>query len=314
MILRQFLYLDDDKMYSLYSQMSSGLTESIVSHIEEGKSDAEEQKGPVGSGRFLADMAFSRKGQTERRFLHDYAYTQFEDALREARKIVELDSGSPSSALETIAPGSIISVSGSAIFNDIRAISQVLANFNSMGESIAYITTNKERESVRQEAKAAIEREQDRNRKAKLKELSRANTSVQRIAQSSGLQQDPDFLKHLVSMLDYGYAGHFELQILPWSDDREFFTALLKRDCFRENEAVLVKKLARQAQGSFRLLGIVCQRGETPEKPDQAGDDAQSLRAVLQRMIFLLCGIEATFTGRLPREIVVDPIAVYREI
>ena len=75
--LRQFLYLDEYKMYSLFSQMFEGFTEYIVKDDEAKERETESQKGPIGSGRVLADLVTTKRGQEERRFLNDDAVHAF---------------------------------------------------------------------------------------------------------------------------------------------------------------------------------------------------------------------------------------------
>lgn len=55
-MIKSFIYLDEDKMYSLSSQLFSGITEYIVSSRSEQESESADQKGPIGSGRILAEI------------------------------------------------------------------------------------------------------------------------------------------------------------------------------------------------------------------------------------------------------------------
>lgn len=90
--LRQFIYLDEYKIYSLYSQVFEGFTDHVVRYSESKATEEEQQKGPLGSGQFLMDLASERTGQQEKRFLHDYAFTLFEDKLESQQKVIQYDS------------------------------------------------------------------------------------------------------------------------------------------------------------------------------------------------------------------------------
>ena len=79
--LRQFIYLDEYKIYSLYSQVFEGLTDHVVNYSEAEAVEENRQKGPRGSGRFLMDLTSERTGQQEKRFLHDYTFSLFEKEL-----------------------------------------------------------------------------------------------------------------------------------------------------------------------------------------------------------------------------------------
>ena len=54
--IRSFIYLDNEKMYSLASQLFEGLVERIVESNLSENQEEESQKGPITSGRYLADI------------------------------------------------------------------------------------------------------------------------------------------------------------------------------------------------------------------------------------------------------------------
>lgn len=317
--LRQFIYLDEYKMYSLYSQLFEGFTDYVVKYAEEQKSDAEEQKGPIGSGRFVADLAISKAGQRERRFLHDYAYTLFEAELGKQRTILIADVETEAPQVAELTPGSFIKVTGATEFNDMKVIAEMINRFNEFGQAITLVTTQEERAATQKEAEEAIRNQGDRNVRARLKAAAKASMDIKRLAQQTGLQQDEAYLKAIAYLLQYGYADHFEIQVRPGTSvadaaEPRFFSALLKRDCLREEELFLVKKHARHAYGQFSLFGIVCQAGETPTDPTLDESELKYMKEALRRMVFALSGIENSFFGRLQDEVIVDPIAVYREV
>lgn len=188
--VRQFVYLDEYKMYSLYSQMFEGFTEYVVRYDEEGKQAAESQKGPIASGRVLADIVASKRGQEERRFLHDYAYTVFEDELSR-RKMLTTISGSGDMTSE-LQPGRVVKISGSAVFNDMQAISKLIERFNDFGLAITYVTTLKEREAAIEQAEAAGKNQGDRNARAKLREAAKAVTDIKKLVDPIALYREID--------------------------------------------------------------------------------------------------------------------------
>lgn len=55
-MIKNFIYLDEEKMYSLSSQLFEGVTEYVLNESLSGKVESEEQKGSVGSGRILGDI------------------------------------------------------------------------------------------------------------------------------------------------------------------------------------------------------------------------------------------------------------------
>ena len=314
--LRQFIYLDEYKIYSLYSQVFEGLTDHIVNYSEAEAVEEDQQKGPKGSGRFLMDLTSERTGQQEKRFLHDYAFTLFEKELESQQKVLKYDLTAPEKDFNTLTPGLIVKVKGSAIFNDIKAICHLTEKFNEIGEAITYLTTYEDRIKTQKVAEQKLGEEKDRNTRAKMRTSIKNFNNIPKLAEEAGLSFDKGFLDNLKYLLDYGYSGHFELQIHPFNQqsDCPFFSALLKRDCLREDDSLLVKKYSRQAQGEFYLLGIVCQGPDAEKTEPSKNSEPQNMREAIDHLVSALKLIEDGFIGRLGNEVILDPLAVYREV
>ena len=324
--LCQFIYLDEYKVYSLYSQVFEGFTDHVVRYSETEAIDEERQRGPAGSGRFLMDLTSEKTGQQEKRFLHDYAFTLFEKELESQQKVCKYDLTASEKDFNTLTPGLIVRVKGAAIFNDIKAICNLIEKFNKFGEAVTYVTTHGDRVEEQKFVEQKLGQEKDRNRRAKIKASAKSLNNIQRLAKEAGLRLDDGYLENLKYLLDYGYSDHFELQIYPFvqQSDCPFFSALLKRDCLREDDSLLVKKYSRQAQGEFYLLGIVCQGPEVgrvessensePIAPNEDSEPQHLRRAIVDNVVSALKSLEDSFTGRLSNEIILDPLAVYREV
>lgn len=312
--LRQFIYLDEYKMYSFYSQLFEGFVDQIVKYGESGLSDSESQKGPVGSGRLLANLTSATTGTQERRFLHDYAYAQFETEVSKRREILTLDSRTDPSVVDQASPGRFIRVSGQAEFNDMRAIGRVISQFNKMGEELAYVTTQAQREAESSKADATIGAVKDRNKRAKLQAAAKSLGDKKRIAESLGLRQDEKFVEGLEFLLQFGYDEQFEIQVRPFPGLDWQFSGILRREALREEESILVRKHGRRAPGEFTIFGIVAQAGPPPDPAIEASSSNESMKSAVRKMALGLSEVEGTFTGALPSEVVVDPIAVYREV
>jgi hypothetical protein len=304
-------------MYSLSSQIFEGLTESFLRYGETAKGDEEKQKGELGSGRFLTHAASDIQGREERRVLHDYRYTLFESELNKMNALVKCDASSDDETIASMVPGALVKVTGWADFNDMRAIGDTIDQFNDLGQAIAYLTTYEARTGMDQEAAEKMKAGKDRNRRAKMREVHKAASDINTLAENMGLRMDEKLLKNLGKLLNYGYTQHFELQILPYGTDpqKPFFSALLNRSCLREDESFIVKKFSRQAPGTFCLLGIVCQGSGVDERPIcHNPTQLQHLRQAIGTMVSGLCKIDRSFFGRFDNEVIIDPVALYQEI
>ena len=87
-MIKNFIYLDEEKMYSLSSQLFEGVTEYVLNESSSEQGKSEEQKGPVGSGRVLGDILKNSERNTEKKFLNDYSYTIFEKKLLEEELVL----------------------------------------------------------------------------------------------------------------------------------------------------------------------------------------------------------------------------------
>lgn len=67
-MIKNFIYLDEQKMYSLSSQIFEGITAFVLNESGNEGKDSESQKGPVGSGRTLANVIKSSSKSTEKNF------------------------------------------------------------------------------------------------------------------------------------------------------------------------------------------------------------------------------------------------------
>lgn len=138
--IKNLVYLDEYKMYSISSQIFGGLTDFLVDFHHEGGENKEQQSGPFASGKVLASILTSGTSTGERRFLHDYSYTLFESALDKAGKVLDVSNLSHAEIPESLESANFVVVRGKAIFHDMRAIDTILSNFNRLGEALAYVT------------------------------------------------------------------------------------------------------------------------------------------------------------------------------
>jgi hypothetical protein len=98
-------------------------------------------------------------------------------------------------------------------------------------------------------------------------------------------------------------------------------SAVLDRKYLKESEGTLIRKYARSTEKEFTILGVVTQsRREAPALSElgevESTDEFQpaSIKEAVMYVVEKLTAMEETFIGRLSREIIVDPIALYREL
>lgn len=309
-MIKNFIYLDEDKMYSLSSQLFEGVTEYVLNESISEKGESEKQKGPVGSGRVLGDILRNSERNTEKKFLNDYSYTIFEKKLLDDG-LVFVTPDAEQAVEENIENMSFIKITSKATFNDINSINETLKNFNKIGKALAHVTNFKEISAVKEQLEKAKQNTKDRNKKSQLQTQFKSLTNINKLAMDSGLQQDQGFLDDLALLLSYGFQDQLEVQM---NLDNRIFSANLNRSFLRESEDLVIRKYSRQTEVAFTLFGIVTQRQKDKLEELEKNEDFDSIKEALMNLVSHLSNVESTFAGRLSNEIIVDPIALYTEI
>ncbi len=326
--IKSFIYLDEYKMYSISSQIFEGFTEFIVDYSSEGKQEKEEQKGKLGSGRILGDIISKETGTEQKRFLHDYSYTLFERKLSADNKVLVIDADNIKEKINEISDCDFIKVSGEATFNDMKLIIQTISNFNKVGEALTYLTSFETLSEEKAVLEEQVKKIKNRNQRAVANQKVKNAINIERLAKDRGLNFDQQFLEKLAFLLEYGYKDQFELQIPiklenEETDESIIFSAVLKRDFLKDKEDILIKRYARNSEKKFALFGMVTQSERDVSIPDENAsvsvDDESAtenlhLKQALKAMHVELSNIEDNYIGRLPNEVIIDPIAIYREL
>lgn len=309
-MIKNFIYLDEEKMYSLSSQLFEGVTEYVLNEYTSGTEESEKQKGLVGSGRILGDILKNSERNTEKKFLNDYSYAIFEKKLLEDKRVL-VASDSESTAEEFSGDKSFIKITSKATFNDINSINSTLKNFNKIGKALAHVTNFKKMSEVKEQLEKAKQNTKDRNQKSKLQSQFKSLTNINKLATESGLQQDQKLLDDLALILAYGFQDQLEVQM---NLEDKIFSANLNRSFLRESEDLVIRKYSRQTEVKFTLFGIITQWQRERLEDLQEKEDFDSIKEALMNLVSHLSNVEAKFTGRLSNEIIVDPIALYTEL
>jgi hypothetical protein len=299
-MIKNFVYLDVEKLHSLSSQVFEGITEYILTESSTESEKSESQKGPVGSGRVLGEILKQSGKTSERKYLDDYSYTLFEKKLENISDAIE--------------GRSFIKIKAKAIFNDINSINDTLKNFNKIGKALTHITNFKEISAVKEQIDKAQSNTKDRNQRSKLKQQFKAVTNISKLAKESGLQQDQGFLDDLSLVLNYGFQDQLEIQMKLCGF---YFSANLKRENLRENESLIIRKYSRQTEVEFVIFGVITQYQRTDlddVEEVEENEEYESIKEALMNLVSHLSNVESTFTGRLSNEVIIDPIALYTEL
>lgn len=307
-------------MYSISSQIFEGLTDYIIKSKESSTSEKDEQKGKIGSGRIMADIIETNTSLQEKKFLHDYSYTLFEEALLKENKVLDINLSNFSEKIKEIDNYSFVKITGKVIFNDAKLLEALLEKYNDVGMALTIVTEGAALEELKTKAKETLDSITDKNQKAKAKALINSKVNYTELAKQKGLQLDKDYVGKLKYLINFGYNEQFEL-LMPFENDDDFslFSGILNRELFTESESNIIKKYSRETEKEFSLFGILTQTKIEPEKINalkQTSDATENkgIKEALLNLTTTFTNVERTFHGKLPYEFIIDPIAVYREL
>lgn len=312
-MIKNLIYLDKEKMYSLSSQIFEGITEYILDYKKNEKEEKEEQKGPVGSGKVMGDIIRESSGNVHKKFLHDYSYSLFEQKLIEDDMVLSIDTLNidKDNLKESLSKYSFIKIKGKTTFSDVEKVIDLFQNFNTIGEALAHMGAYEQILQINQQIDAEMSKKNDRNDLSKLKAQLKELTNIKKLAKEGGLYQDPTFLDNISLLIKYGFSDQFELY--QESSD-VLFSSCLKREFLKESEDYIVKKYSRKPDKEFVVFGIVSQSFSKTDLNLDESKEYPNIKAALMSFIEHLTNIESTISGKQPKEIVIDPIAVYLEM
>lgn len=319
--IKNFIYLDVDKMYSISSQIFEGMTEYILNTTSEKTGEKDQQKGKIGSGRVMADIIEKEKNETEKKFLHDYSYNLFEDELLRNEKVLEISPANIFDQVTKIDEYRFVKITSRIAFNDTKLIEDTISTFNDLGLSVTFLTKGGSMYPSEEEIKQALDSIKDRNERSKTKgKIISSLPNLKKIAAENNLYLNEEYLERLKFMINYGYSGQFEVAV-PFSDGEEhcLFSSILRRDMLKENEVNIIRKYGRLSEKEFTIFGILTQTKSVKEGlqlyQDKNGDEGNvGMKEAVMNIIFHLSNMESTFSGKLNYEYIIDPIAVYQEL
>lgn len=312
--MKSFVYLDEYKMYSLSSQLLEGVTDYVIKESKRSDSDVEEQDGPRNSGQKLAEIIETTSADLEKRFLHDYAYTLFEEKLKESGKIISLTATDNFSDVANDPEGRrFIRLKAKASFLDAIEIMHNMDVLVDIQEAISVVVGNDARELLIGEIDSLAD---NSNKKVKLAHL-RAELDKLSKSQIPKDKAANDRLqyKSTAAVLNHGYKGRLDLS-MDMQDCR--VNADLKRECLKDTEDFVFKTYSRMAEVELVLVGMVTQCREYNEMADEAEDFTVShdtgMSEIIRNTTKALQELEAHFHRPPVNQIIVHPIALYLEL
>lgn len=306
--IKSFIYLDENKMFSISSQLFEGITKYILQEDTTSYEEQNEQKGQFLSGRFMADMMFQGTVKSEMKYLHDFAFNLFEKELISRGLLYEVKS---TDDIASLRDKGFVKITGQILFSDYGKMRDTIEHFNELGRAFGEIQFG----GISQEMDEAIKQNnqiKDREKKNKQNQAIKAVKSrIDEYLKEAGLILSDQYIKNLSTIMQYGYRDNYEIRLnIPESE--LYCTAIINHTYLKEPEQILVSRYSRLTEKQFTIIGILTQVGN--DKTELLQPTGNDMKNATQGFTTQIANIEEQFNGRCTNEFIVDPIAIFTEL
>jgi hypothetical protein len=328
---RDFIYVDVERLKSLYSQIFEGVVDTIVQTEVDEHESADTQRGGIRHpGSTLAERVAEASYKTESRILYDHMYNLLEDRLDKA--IVAAAGLSRQDYADVLGQAFMVKVQGQAEIADFQRIKTVFDEFNNIAKALHYVSTYDERqtiEAVKAELWDKVKAEKDRNRKAKLK--GQVTELERQLDEQSGAQMDDTFLEDISYITDMFCSDRLEVTIHPTEDSEVIFRGILGKQWLRVPAEFLRALYGGYPAPNWTMVGhltyLPVPKVASPDIDDELPEDNESdttglngeeepstMRDAYRNLMTAYQEVEKSFTDSEDFvEVIVWPLAIYRE-
>ena len=329
--IRDFIYLDIERLKSLYSQVFQGVVDTIIETGMSEHESANTQKGGIKhGGGTVAERVAEASYKTESRVLFDHMYNLLEDKL--GGTVVSVSDLTRESYVSALGQAFMVKVRGQAEIADFQRIRTVFDKFNDISHALNYMSTFPQRQSAQDgiaKLTDQIAAETDRNRKTQLKTVLHQKKKEYELP--PGTQIDTEFLKSVSFITEMFSSDRYEIAISPDADSEILFRSILDKRWLRVSPEFLLALYGGYPAPNWTMVGHVTylpkiRDGSTDDNEEmpqeESGDTANSnsskspstMRDAYRNLMGAYQGVERTFTDSEELiEIVTWPLAIYRE-
>lgn len=227
-VIRNFIYMDIDSLYSLYSQVFEGVAEQIISQSLNSLTSAQNVSEPDQYASLDTKLAEASL-KTESTILYDHMYNRLEEAIGDAIEVpTEIDQ---TNYREKLSSAFLVKATGPAEIEDYERVRQFTLKFNEICDGIAYASFNsihsirefqetipleiqKLKLSLRK-TKSNVEKFEIRQNIEKLEKMQDPKELARFVAEAGGSRQDPTFIAIISNWMETFYPNGFEITINP---------------------------------------------------------------------------------------------------
>ena len=307
-MLRHFIYLDTEKLYSISSQLFNGFTEEVISEKGHNESTEESQEMGYIKGKSLGHLYIEATKSIEKKFLHDQAFVVVEENLETQDQVLVLNSHTEEIVLDKFSQYQFVKIKAKVQFIDYLSLNKLLDDFNEVGKSLTYLVSQTQFEN-QAKIKKAINNIGDRNKKAIENAKYAQLPTVEQLALESGLNINPETLEHIKNIAKFAFTDEF---IFNQKLKNLKFNSYINRSYLREPVSLLLKKYQFSTHKELVVFGIVSQFEDN--MIENAGkNDFVKFSDAINNLAEIKISLDQNISGLATGEVIIDPIAAYFE-
>lgn len=237
--LRDFIYIDKDRLYSLYSQAFKGIAESIVESFSISKEDTEREKKLEQS---ISDSSQKIKNVV----LFDHIYNSLEEEL--SPHLLVVDEKTNTTALT---PSTFVKVTGKATLEDYERLLFLMKNFNEIGMAFAtmQVLNNKKQDPKSSQTNSA--------------------NSIEKFAKANGLMLEKKFTESMVKIIENFHGTALDVTIEPHSSQLDvFFKTTLDEKNMRISSNTLRLTYGNKPMMDWTIVGEITNSQNMSDEPN----------------------------------------------
>ena len=282
--LRDFRYLDSERVRSLLSQLAQGAPETF---------EHESSKSASGGVDFFAKLVGEVQSvSSESRAAHHYQYTLLERLLEDSNRVQRVSGDLDVGELLDAEDGKIILATGRLRSLDSLRLKSL---FENAGQLMALSTTFE----LRQQGEAS---------RAGKKTANRRVAAAKKLAQER-LGASDNELQEISRILSIVFQDRVRFRVMPWSNDPTFVSGSLNRDFLTADEEPVFSRGAYVLGGDWTAAGIV-----TSLEADEPPEGDTSLEGIALGVLSSLSWLNDLVTQGAGPSVSILPLAIYREI
>ena len=329
--IRDYLYLDVDRVRSIYAQASGGLTESVRELQQEFDSFLAEQEA---DSETLRKSILLGSGRVATRILHDYLFSTVEEKLGDT--IVHVSAAN----ICDIRAGTLFRVTGIPEIDDIARMLTIMDNYNDMYKYLLTVGHASEVqnqiydvEDVLSSLEENLKRNSARDLQRKKKEAEKLLAQLEpenitaRLLRENRSGISPIISETFKRVYGLLYNEIFEIKIVCEFDKSKLFRAILNREYLREEPSIIYAKYGSRPSVTWTMVGQVTTT-KMPANPQEeatsiaaeletnesSNEDDPNLRDAFENLYEMIAKVEGYLIGPGSRATwIATPLAIYHE-